>query len=371
MYPRESLRYYIVPPKEKDRKSYRITAYVVEGRKRTYTEVPEDIKAALLNLNNALKSSFIDKDTIERQLKELIKVEYARNNVQVKAYASRQLEGDNLKALDAYSSNYIANSRAKDKKTYLQSMSKFLESLGDLSIYTSSPIEIEKRLIERHGKEDAIRGVSYLNSLLSFIARKDKNGNDVRLVPPQIVKKKVDYVTEAEFKSLLRYIKSEELKSLAKTLFATGMRMGEALAITVDNIIDDCLEIEAQVDRDGELVPPKRGSVGRVLILPQYVDDVVRWAEVEDKLKYRFDLYEELRSACEQAFRNQKTKKQISPHDLRHSHAIYLLSKGHTLTQVAYNLRNSEAVCRKYYAGFSHNESTLDLMRKMLRKGGG
>ncbi len=175
---------------------------------------------------------------------------------------------------------------------------------------------------------------------------------------------------------MIQFIEDPILKDFAITLFATGMRKGEGLAITVEDIRGHYLKVDRQqtkgkinsvIGKRGDPItkPPKRGKKGDVLILPFGRKSVRKWAEVEDKEKYRYSIYDVIEKACIKAFPKNK-KKRIGVHDLRHSHAIYLLSKGASFTQVALNLRNTVEVCQKYYTGFSHIDETLETLKRIV-----
>ena len=61
------------------------------------------------------------------------------------------------------------------------------------------------------------------------------------------------------------------------------------------------------------------------------------------------------------------TARDISPHDLRRSFAIHLLSeKGFTITDVAFLLGDNESVVQDYYAGYSLTENMIINLKKKL-----
>lgn len=151
------------------------------------------------------------------------------------------------------------------------------------------------------------------------------------------------------------------------TLFATGLRFSEALALTKDDLIDKTtLNVDKQITPKGEIKLPKRDKVGKVVILPFGIDAVKRFIDIKNKEKFRFNFYNTIIEAGRKAFPDEKIK-WVGPHDLRHSHAIYLLSKGANLTQVALNLRNRIDVCQMYYTGFEHSDATLDGLKRLVK----
>lgn len=365
--PKERIRFNIKRPTEKGRVSYQLIAYYLEGRKAINVPLSPDMKIKVSGLNAQLKSGVIDAETLERQLKELIQQEYARNQVQTMAIRNARLSEDNNKALAAFKKHYLSRSRSKDKQSFILSLAKFLSILGETSVFVSSGIEIENKLLnDCESKAEAARGMRYLNSLLKYLQRLDPNGAPLRLHPPLLPRNKIQYVTDVELKKIVKQMECSVCKTMALAIFGSGLRIGELLALDDSSLKSKILDVQYQIDKSGELAPPKRGSVGRVFVIPQYVEAVESWIDVPDKLNYRYKLYDELEKASRKAFPDGPQRVWVGPHDLRHSHAIHLLSKGATLTQVARNLRNSEEVCRKFYSGWEHVDGTLELLKKIL-----
>lgn len=106
--PKERIRFNIKRPTEKGRVSYQLIAYYLEGRKAINVPLSPDMKIKVSGLNAQLKSGVIDAETLERQLKELIQQEYARNQVQTMAIRNARLSEDNNKALAAFKKHYLS-----------------------------------------------------------------------------------------------------------------------------------------------------------------------------------------------------------------------------------------------------------------------
>jgi integrase len=125
--------------------------------------------------------------------------------------------------------------------------------------------------------------------------------------------------------------------------------------------------IESQLSlRDGEVDEPKRNSVGWIGVIPKYWDRVLEWREIDDKDRGLYEALYDFVTTKSKALWPKNRLKHISPHDLRHSHAIYLLENGLRLEDVAKNLRNSILTCQKYYTGFAHTEGTVRSLMKQL-----
>src|SRR5690606_37471806 len=157
------------------------------------------------------------------------------------------------------------------------------------------------------------------------------------------------------------------LVDFAWTLFGTGMRLSEAIAAQTSDLNKSMLMVDKQMDKNGKVKSPKRDRVGRVIVLDQTLEHVKRWLALptEERHGLRYNLYTALERACFEL----NLGKRIGPHDLRHSHAIYLLERGASLTEVALQLRNTVQVCQRYYTGFEHTPGTLDRLHRLVQGG--
>lgn len=371
MIAREQRRYFIKKP-QSGRKSYQLICYYLangDRKRRSYIPLSDDLKNKVDHINSQFLKKIIDSDQVVLLLKELISKEYKSVSVQSKAVKDSRLSEVNERALKEYwQGHYETKTKLKDRKSPEYDLRKALSFLGSLSIYTAAKHEIERQVFKQAGSpKKAARAISRLNEMLSWLGRKGAHGGRFILDKPDIPQSKIQYVRAKELDRICENIDDVNVKALAYTLFSTGLRIGEALALDEDSLRDTVIFVRYQIDRDGNTVNPKRGSSGQVVVIPAYIKKVEEWIKVTDKLQYRYRLYEELHKACRAAYPKGPDRLWIGTHDLRHSHAIYLLESGATITQVAHNLRNGEAVCRKYYTGFAHTEGTLELLKRQLK----
>lgn len=147
------------------------------------------------------------------------------------------------------------------------------------------------------------------------------------------------------------------------SLFATGLRLGELLALSSSDLVGGFLNINKQVKANKNVTPPKRNKTGKVVIIAELKEYVLEFLKVENKETLRYRIQSEVVNIS-----NEVLKRHIHVHDLRHSHAIHLLGKGASLTLIALQLRNRIEVCQKYYAGFAHTDDTLELLNKIVLK---
>ncbi len=191
-----------------------------------------------------------------------------------------------------------------------------------------------------------------INELLKF------HGSDDLLSMPEDTHEEVKYLTKEEVLKLAGWVEDQVVKDLIITLFCTGVRLGEAMALDPSKFCEKKVIVTHQI-KNGKKVPPKRKKTGSVFIIPWGIESVKRWCSVENKTKYRDKVYDDIVFYSK---RFKRADKCISPHDLRHSYAKYLISKGVSITMIALNLRNRIEVCQKYYVGYSNTDETIDFL---------
>lgn len=363
----EKKRYSIIRPTE-SRDRFTLSCYIIEGRKRIYCELPAPIKKQALQINEKYKSGLITNLDAETLLNDVIQNAYKSLNIKHVVLKNSVISEVNQKIFNKFWDKVYKDRYLEDEKSPKYSILKALKLIEPLSIQTATASQLQAKL-----KDSGVsvpvnrRATDSLNQILRYLNR------DFKLNKPKPERTKVKHLTLAEFSKVLHHISDPVLKDFAMTLFATGMRLSEALAVNAQDIKGSVLNIDKQLRPSGsknEVVDkdPKRGSKGHVVVLPFGKDALKRWASRDDKNEYRFQLYPALMKACQKVFPKQTdNQKWLSPHDLRHSHAIHLLSKGANLTQVALNLRNRIDVCQKYYTGFEHTDSSLDGLLKMVK----
>lgn len=147
------------------------------------------------------------------------------------------------------------------------------------------------------------------------------------------------------------FIKATEKDLIAKTLFTllywTGMRIGEALALTKSDIDLDSGIISinksyTRFDKEDNIYPTKTPKSTRkitihselVELLKEYTDKLP-YLELSDRL---FELSKHTARALLQKYSKQANVKPIRVHDLRHSHASLLIELGFSPFLIAQRL---------------------------------
>lgn len=234
-----------------------------------------------------------------------------------------------------------------DEKRRSDSYKFALRSLARIDLKTVDKKQLQLACDKAFNEKQSYRYVACVNKLLGFYNRGFKVQKKTRPMPI------VDYVTLEQFNSIVNYVENKDLQNLYKTLFATGCRLGEAFAIkTVRN--NGSVFIDSQLTIDLELRPIKNRKPHATVILPVFSGNVSEWLSCKNKSIYRKKATHPLIKASRLAI-----GKSISPHDLRHSFAVELLSRGVSIDRVARLIGDTVAVTERYYAGFVMSDAEI------------
>lgn len=357
MAPAKETRYFVIKPSPK-RKKFVLVAYRLENRQtKKYLSLAQALRAALSSINEQFLTKVITEAEASLLINGLIEEEYRKNKVLDRVLKNSKLSQINQKIFNQFWAKVYAIRFLADEKSPRYDILKALRLIEPLSLATASPAELLTKLKSTtKNRAEMRRAIDRLNQVIKFLER------GFSLPKPPEDMREIQFLTEAEMVRVASLIENKDLRSLTLTLFASGLRLSEALSLGPGDLSQGQINVNKQLTLEGTLKLPKRGKVGRSLVIEGYLPDVEQWIRVKDKAQYRTQLFNVLGEACRRA-----KVKVIGPHDLRHSHAIHLLGKGATLTQVALNLRNRVDVCQKYYTGFAHTDDTLDGLRLILK----
>lgn len=336
-------RYFI-----KRRKSYALVAYRMSGRSKIYLELPSHLKLELKSINEKFLKGLLTRGQAELLLKEIIRRETPQSSSALRA----SMISVNRVFFDAFWKDVYGVRYLEDERSAKYDFLKAFRLLEPMSIQTATAAEIQNRLkIRCKNSQEVRRATDRLNQVLKYLKR------DIRLNKPKPPMRVIRHITLLDLLVAVKKIEDTILQDLVLVLFASGMRLGEALALEPKDYQNSEVNIDKQITEHGKRKLPKREKVGRSLVLPCGHEAMLRWVQVKDKPRYRYKVYDALVRCAE-----------VSPHDLRHSHAIHLLSLGASLTQVALQLRNRIEVCQAYYTGFAHKDETIEYLKRVLDK---
>lgn len=355
------LRFFIKEPTGQ-RRSWAIVAYTRENGVKVYqpfTDARVDALNARIHSGEKINPSLV-----RMQLEEIIKEKYRASSDLTTKLRGVSLSDDNLKVFTRF---WNEKYRRKDNKDLEASKGKFTRALrliDPLHVLNAQVEALDEALKKASDNQMKRRTAALkLNEIRAHFGLKE------RLVVVKEPRREIKYLTEKEVEALSLNA-TPEVRSGILTLFASGLRIGEALALKPHHIRRPRgLYISEQFAmKRGEIDEPKWGSSGLVKCIPKFWDDVVQWIDIDEKDTRLYEaIYDYVTVESRKLWPSKKIK-HISPHDLRHSHAIYLIERGASLEDVAKNLRNSILTCQKYYTGFMHTDGTADRLDRLLTR---
>lgn len=184
----------------------------------------------------------------------------------------------------------------------------------------------------------------------------------IKRLKDQNQKKETLIFTEEQFKEYIAQVQPPEYKALFYTLYLTGLRIGEALALTWSDLKGNTLKISKTLtyktnrksDRQKYAVTsPKNTASTREVLVPKIL--LSQLAEIKTLYQQSPDFTDEYfvfggsSPLPHESIRRIKNKAcadsgvpQIRLHDFRHSHASYLISKGFDIVTIAKRLGHSD-----------------------------
>ena len=165
----------------------------------------------------------------------------------------------------------------------------------------------------------------------------------------------VVFVSEAYILEQLSTL-PETIKILCAVAFYTGLRRGEIFGLRPSDLQGDILYVQRQLTQDKLVTLPKHRKKRKAFILPGGVPWVQRLLAL-GPLNRDLKINVPTRRAFGVRF-----------HDLRHSYAVHLISKGASMDWVAQSLGHSREVCERWYAGHMLQDDSVTLLRLLLEK---
>ncbi len=346
---------YILKKPDQTRKTFSVLKRTIADKKTTYVKIEneaiEAINQAFVNGKAKDACIILAKEVLVNLYKELnrSKIKVVHNS------ANRDL-------LEKFWKEEYEHRDLIDFVSSKNDFKRAIEAVGSLSLYSVSREELQKEIAKHIKGNKQRRVVARLNTLLKYIQR------NVKLRKDKKNQSDITYLSEVDFIKMSKFIKDEKLKLMAEVAFYSGCRTGELFAITPNMVKANVVLVHNQIDREGNKRAPKPRTVRRAFVIEAGRAKVKEWANLVDKEDFRNVKFATvIKAACKKAFPDDKTKWVVF-HDLRHSYAIYLLSKGISLSLVAQSLGNSVVVCQEHYAGFALADESIDSMEQTLQK---
>lgn len=157
--------------------------------------------------------------------------------------------------------------------------------------------------------------------------------------------------TPEQYSKLRRSIEGEEYRALFDLLFYGGLRRGEAMAITPEDLKADTIEIDKTYTRRKITAPKTAASVRNITLPKDVAEELRRLAEARKITERIFQetSYTTAKRKLDKAAEAANLPR-IRIHDLRHSHITNLLFDGFTPQGIAKRVghSNTETLLNTY-----------------------
>jgi len=189
----------------------------------------------------------------------------------------------------------------------------------------------------------------------------------------------MDFYTTEEFKTVIEKVHKPHIKMGLEILYWTGMRIGELLALTLNDIDFESKTITInksyqRIAKEDHITEPKTPKSNRVVLIPEFLCN-----EIQEYIKSLYEisaderLFPFVRSLFNhelKAAANKADIKIIRLHDLRHSHASLLIELGFSPLIIAERLghENIETTLETYSHLYPNKQAELIEKLELLRK---
>lgn len=196
-------------------------------------------------------------------------------------------------------------------------------NLLKLSIYTKKRVYTTFSSLLKHGKIFYGMKENVISSVENFKEPRGKNS------------KKMNFLTKEEFNNFISYEKNITYRNFFIILFYTGMRRGELLALTKEdiNFEDNTITINKTYNPrykkyNIEETDPKTGKSNRKIQMLDIVKDTLNKMDLDKNKRVFNDVaLTTLKKHCDKNIAKAKIKKNIRIHDFRHSFASMCIDK--------------------------------------------
>ena len=250
-------------------------------------------------------------------------------------------------------------------------------------------IEIDKKGFKLKYKNSLYGALSTMLNFAKNILKviKDNPASEVgRFKSRGEISTSMQFWTYEEYQKFIKEVDKPVFKMLFETLYFTGMRLGECLALNWTDLSNSYISINKTISKEkvnGERIittPKTVSSIRKVKLSKELNDDLLLYKKECSKIinftektfifgchmplsPTTIDRY--MKKYCDRA-----GIKKIRIHDLRHSHASLLLSNGVPITAVQNRLGHSDpSITLKHYAHLMPNDEdkAINVIDSLIR----
>ena len=190
----------------------------------------------------------------------------------------------------------------------------------------------------------------------------------------------MDIITLVELNQIIEQVKSPDMKLMFKLLFWTGLRLGEARALKTDDIDFNNKTISVtktytHLKGKDVITTPKTNSSIRIIKIDDILIEDIK--EYLDKARYILDdnfIFRYNKPYYLKIFKDITLKvlgKSLRIHDLRHSHASFLINNGVDILLISKRLghSNTAMTLNVYSHLYPDKESeAIELINKLKKE---
>ena len=289
-----------------------------------------------------------------------------------------------------YIKTRIKDSSYEVKRRIIENnVSPFFKGVSVSAIDVRMVHAFQNDLLERYDKES-----TYLHSIqehFSCILNHAVTAYGLKTNPMKIVgyvgsiKRKKPYTvwTKEQFMYAVEFEDKEMYRVLWWVLFFSGLRIGEALALTRSDIVERngglCIHVTKtynRIHKKDVITTPKTSSSDRFVDIPEYI---VKMIDAYLEHVYSYNPMKDRIFTVQNASASRKLHKlakaadlpNIHLHDLRHSHATMLIYRGVPITAISARLGHSNVriTMETYAHAYKSDGATIanDLQQSIMK----
>ncbi len=261
-------------PGKGKRATFRVIKRLKDGKEIKHQTIRHP---TLTEINSQFRAGRYSREHAEHLVRRLVKEWKAEYIVPSRG---ESILSENQEAFQSFWDEIYAHREMKaetERSTYNDFL-RAIRLLGNIPLKTASRAQPQAKLDnETHGKPARQRrAVVRLRQLLEYLER-DKIALRKKPEPPL----KVKYLTEAELKIVLPRIEDTDQRTLIGLSFYSGLRIGEAFAITEESAIDDnALFVFQQMYKDGQMGPTRNRKERDIYLFDEGVPFLKDWLAI-------------------------------------------------------------------------------------------
>ena len=275
-------------------------------------------------------------------------------------FESAMESSDNIKMselfdmyLDYYKQRMKPSSQHKMSKSVNNHFRPYFEDKRVKDLTKRDMIDFQNYLLDKLSKGGAKGEYSVFTSILNYAKRMEYIVINVASEVGNIkvnVERDFNYWTIDEFKQFINRAKNIKYRAMFMLLFFSGARIGEVLALQWKDIDFDNNTIDIyKTANNKEIQTPKTRAGTRAISIPQHTINAISELKLSNVNAPNFYVFGDttpltVNSVRTYFFRTieQSGVNRIRIHDLRHSHASYLINKGFDIQIISKRLGHSK-----------------------------